>query len=391
MSLQSPLGKDSLKTVSPTEISAYLRSNGWTIHNYRAEQPGITFIKNDTNSCHDVFLPKRTDFADYSYRIQDILEELQAIEKRTAEKILYDIRYTSYDVLRFKVPHAASAIGELPLEGNFKLIDGAKEIISAATIVAGQTHAERKPFYARRTGAASDFLNRVRVAQSEVGSYILKMTIAIPPAVQQTLPLPEGQEAIMAADPFERKVTRTLMESLSGCITASDEAILSGTVDPLLSKYQFGINANLLSGIAKIGEIYETNDFEVLASWSGNRISPITTPRRASFSSDQMIFFKEAARILREHSPLDDYRLVGNVVKLEGENRNTAGRVTVAAAVEGKLKNVRISLDAPTYAVAYDAHGAGTTITCIGDLKRSGKIYTLENTRNFAVVVEDIE
>lgn len=380
------LKESNFGTINPADIISYLKNTGWGEYTPKAStssytRKGITLLNSIEGKDFDVFIPLNSSFSDFSLRVKDVLHELERFEDRTAEKIFYDIKHIAYDVVRFRVIHPQCASGELPLEGNSKLIDGAKELIATSV----QSLTDKKAYFPRRTIAANDYLKKVHAAQSEVGSYILKLTIPVPPARAISLPIEEDLRQI--TDPLERNVTKHMMESLNFCYSAAEEAILQGNIDPLTNKFSQGINANLLFALTKMGEIFESNDLEISTSWSGNRPSPQHISRRTFIYKDWIQYIKEAARVLKDESPIDDFELIGHVTRLEGtQGTQASGKVVISGIIDNQMKNVKVDLKPESHAIAYQAYGNKDTVKCIGELKKDGRSYILANPRNFEII-----
>lgn len=371
------LDSDSLRAIQPSEINAYIKSKGWSRAEIEADRAAI-WTKIINNNEFDLTIPLKQSFKDYHFRIENILKTLVTIEERDYLKILYDIKHSTSDVIRVRIMHPSTDDGELPFEGSSKLIEGTREIISAAIC----SMEDKKAFYSRKTNTALEFLKKLRTAQTEKGSFILKVVSHVPP--RQQLSLFPNQ---LIDEPFERRFSLNLYDSLMACETASLTSIIDNNTDAFTSSVNKGVNANILDGIASLGTIFEANDLEFSISWAATRDIPEMYNRPVRIARDYIPFIQEASRYLKETAPLEDYTIVGYVEKLERPPGSSHGKIVVISQVEGTYKKIKISLPDQLYNIAVEAHQAPPNlISCTGELTKEGRSYTLENPRSFRIV-----
>ncbi len=82
---------------------------------------------------------------------------------------------------------------------------------------------------------------------------------------------------------------------------------------------------------------------------------------------------------MREGSPLEEFELVGPVVKLERGEGAEAGKVTNIGLVDDRQARVVAELGEPAYRTAIEAHQSGHTVRMSGTLMREGHSYVLKD------------
>jgi hypothetical protein len=130
---------------------------------------------------------------------------------------------------------------------------------------------------------------------------VLTAPSSVTPALTED---PSSQEP----DPFERKVTRTLAQALSGLEAAALQGSLENQIEPFEREVERGVSADLCEAIALLGEseVIEQVDFEI--AWSPVRPAPPVT-RRASFARAVFPVIRSAGASVREHTPVEEFEV----------------------------------------------------------------------------------
>ena len=376
------LDSNSLKAIQPSEINAYVQSKGWSRVEF--EEKRAVWTKKIGETEVDLVVPLRQSFKDYHYRVENILRTLADVEKRECSKLFDDIKHSTSDIIRFRIMHSDIDDGNLPFEGSSKLIEGAKDVLSAAICSID----EKKAFYSRRTNTAMDFLKQLKTAQTERGSFILKIVSPVPPTQQLSFPNKETEEI---TQPFERQFALNLYKSLAACEVAGTRSVVDNNIDAFTSKVADGINVNILEGLVSLGTILGTtnyNDLEFSINWAAIRDVPEEFNKPIQITRDHITFIQAASRQLKETASLEDYLIQGHVEKLEKTPKNNYGKIVVLSLLEDKYKKVKIELPEKLYNIAIEAHKTSYgMVSCKGDLKKEGRSYNLENPRDFKIII----
>lgn len=217
--------KTSLEAIRPLEAATYLRSNGWAVLREQPGQYSVWEKRADGEEAFEIVLPLDTRYRDYALRLSDLLQTLQIAEDRSQTEIYSDIQTTSADVIA--------------------LVENAGEMMLAsacATIEPRGYYAASKPERAR------EYVRRLRMGQSEIGSYVVRILSPVSPRLQ----LDQGALVGEPEAPFERRVTVTLIRSLTVLRATADEAVNSGKLDGFQQAVEQGVSANLCSALVKM-------------------------------------------------------------------------------------------------------------------------------------------
>ncbi len=362
-----------LESLRPLDVVAYLRSEGWELAGYYAESATVW-----KRQAIQVLLPQDSSFADYSRRLAEVLDTLAEVENRSQLEIVRDLATATADVVRVRVASPLVTDGSLALEEGVMLFENAKDILLSAARAAV---APRAYFRSRLPGSADEYMRKVRLGQTEHGSYVVTMVCPASPELQPADPTLSP----VIDEPFDRKVTRTLATALQKAATAAREAGLLQDMKPFMAVVNYGVSSNLCNALAEIGGRMEEGQIEISFSWSRSRSRPKVPSSRIVVPHDTVPVMREAARVLRETYWDDDFELIGPVVRLESANPYAGGEVLVYSEVDGRWRNVLLRLEVADYDAAARAHTQAQEIRCRGRLEKEGRYFTLRNIREFGV------
>ncbi len=374
---------DALKALRPHDVAAYLRTRGWLL----AETVGpFTRYTLETNGSKlDVEVPKASEYRDYPLRMAEVLSAIARAERRSQLEILQDLTMTSADVVRLRLIGGDLSDGSVLLEDGAQLVERARDVLLAAACATVQPRA----FYGtRKPTEAVEYVRRLRLGQTEHGSYVVRVLSPVAPlltvteagdVVPESLPLP-----------FERRVTETLMIATAAASRAAVEAGATGDLAPFEQAVAAGASANLCEGFAGMLVDRPYTAIELSVGWSKNRPAPKKVERVVRLTRETAPLLVSASQELKARAPREDFELEGYVVDLHAEKpQETGGTIIVAAKVDGDTRRVRLSLSPTEYASALDAHGKTARVSCAGRLVKSGRQYELAEPRRFVILGDE--
>ena len=366
---------DTLRALKPLELVQYLRAKGWQQDSDLGTKATL-WVRPDGDD-NEIVLPKRRDFGDFDLRMSEVLRTLAKTEARSQLDILRDVQTASADLVRLRAPARDAVDGSLAIEAAVSLVESARDLMLAAACAAID---KRSHFATRKAQQATDYLQRVRMGQTERGSFVLTILSPVPPALksEQGALFP-----VQPPDPYERTVTRTLARSLAAVSVAAETAAAQGDMQPFIDAVQWGVSANLCEAIVRISHVSIDEGIDVSIAWSPSRMVAGDTPHRIRLQGDAIPLIEEAGRLFRETSPVDDFELQGAVIGLHRPEGAPVGRITVAGFVEGQARKVQIDLPEPDYLKAITAHEQEAIVLCTGELVKQGRSYRLQNPRQF--------
>jgi hypothetical protein len=233
---------------------------------------------------------------------------------------------------------------------------------------------------------ASKYMDRVKLGQTEIGSFVITLLAPVPPALDdsatfsQPMLLPELEE-----EPYERRVTRVF----SGALEATKAALMEVNRGQGRSGFDvavsLGVSANLCEAIAAICD--RGAGAEVSLSWAKTRPTP-TPSKRICFSRDDGEILKEVAREFRLKEPRPDTVLLGYIPNLQRAESQTSGTVKLLSIVDGQPHSITVDLLKEDYERAVEAHRKQIGISVTGDLIREGQRWKLTRARDVRIVAD---
>ena len=354
-----------LLAISPTALSAYARSAGWS----KLESYGDHSDVYTGEGLPEIILPLTQRLGDYANVVSHLIE-IFARAADMDELILYrDLVTSDRDVIRIRV--AESEDGSVTASDGISLVTGAHDMLLAAAC----SLRDPQPFY--RAGAnreASDYLERVRLGQTEQSSFaVTLLTPAIPPPIHQYL----SPEWALDEDPIGRRMTKRLAGALAATRKAT-ERTAGGDPDAFSEVVQHGVSANLCDALVRLIEPFRELDTSLV--WARTR--PMETVREIiRFAADDEPILREAARLFRAREPKSDVRLFGFVYGLKRDEEKTDGTITLWGSVDGQNRSVTAVLEQSDYERAVQAHEKQAPIIVKGDLEYIGQRWSLLNPR----------
>ena len=381
--------REAFATLSHLDLRAYLHARGWREEG-RLGDKALILVRDAHGESFEILLPLREDIGDYLARMAEAVHVLAEVEQRAETSILADLSVAGSDVIRVRAMEA-SHDGTIPLLGGVALYTEARELLLAAACAA---QSPRPVFHSRKPQMALDYMNNVRMGQSERGSYVATLLSPVDPALRSVsggqLPLlPEFEE-----EPYERLVTLTLVRALRAAREAVTEAIATDGFEAFESRVENGISSNLCEALA--GLIETVGAVDIGLTWA--KVRPLhgeetSAPIRIDFTRTAGKVLHEAARQFRSREPLLEQALIGWVTRLGRGPDDEMGGAALSLLVDGKPKTAKVTgLGHADYQKLSIANVERKAVSCEGDLYRIGRGYELRNVRNITLLsVEDPE
>ena len=368
--------KKALLAVSPAALFAYARTAGWA----KVESYGKHSDVFMGEGLPEIILPRTSSLGDYARVVSMIIEIFAEVADIDEIALYRDLATADRDMVRVRAIHDDDSDTVAVSEG-IDLMSGASEmILAAACSLQGP-----QPLY--RTGAnkeARDYLNRVRLGQTEQGSFaITLLSPVISPPIQQTL-FPESEYVY---DPIERQVTMRLVDALAATREATEKTII-GDAAAFSEAVSSGVSANLCEALVKLIEPFSILDINLV--WA--RTHPMSTARNViRFASHDVPILREAARSFRDREPRFDTYLFGVVQRLKRYEMDTEGTIALRASIDGQNQAVVADLRQSDYERAIQAHKTKSPLVMEGDLERIGQRWKLLNARIADVILSEDE
>jgi hypothetical protein len=361
--------------LDPKMIEVYLIAHGWDATSRNEMFSTWVRVADDGTRKH-LFLPLSAHPADYEERLKEVVNELAVLERRDPEVVTTNLRYAAADLVRVRLVSPRVGPGEVPIEDGRNLFGGARDMMWAAACAAVQPRAFFGP---RAPAAAMNYLDGVRLGQTEPGSYVVTVISDVAPPAQQAL---VADEAAYMDVPFERQVTTRLVEALSATHAAAtqvltEQASVSESFEDVVDQ---GVSANLCAAIRQIGEEQVAANVDVSVHWASSR--PPTTSRepRIAFEPSTLPVLEEAVSALRQLGPFEDELVEGFVIRLNrGKEEEAIGSIVIEGLAQGTIRNVHVELPDEQYHLAITAHDERRPVRIRGTLAKRGRNWVLSD------------
>jgi len=372
-----------LSALKPLEMLTYLRSMGWSQAQETTGKQSVWVRKDQMGSEYEAVVPLSPTFRDFALRMGDVLRTLEVVENRSQLEILRDLFVTSADVVRVRLTDHELADGSVPIEDGAQFFQSARDLMLAAACAAT---GPRAYFPTKKPGQATDYLRRTRLGQTEQGSFVLTIISRVPPSLGT-----ENGQLFEMNEPFERRVTQRLAHSLVAVRKAAEDAAATGEVKSFVDAVSKGVSANLCDAIVGMGRSTDMDrNLELDFSWSRSR--PLTSdsviPHKLLLPADSFPVIEQAAYLLKEQSPREEFEAIGPVIKLERPDGAPTGRVTIHCFIDDQPRKVTVELEDPDYKTAITAHKDEQIVQCFGVLIREGRSFRLKDPYQFKILAD---
>ena len=359
------LDATALKGVTPGGLVAYARSAGWA----KAEPYGDAADVWLGESLPEIVLPRTDLLGDYASVVSRLIGIFSEVSGTDEVATLKDLLEADHDVIRIRTMDDAN--GSVALDTGVEIVSQAREMVLAAACAT--VGSPQQVYRAGANKEAADFVKRVRLGQTEHGSFVVTLMAPIPPTMRP--PLDESWRSI-EEEPLSRRVILRLVEALQASRQAAELWNSGSGHQEFEAAVSAGVSANLCDAVA--GLIGRANRLEVSVAWAMNRM-PRRSPARVTFSETYRQPLEEAARTFRARAPRPGTRLVGSVHKLIRDQEEMEGVVALRAEIDGRIQSVAAVLDEANYGVAIRAHEARNPVIVDGDLERIGQRWRVTN------------
>jgi hypothetical protein len=357
---------------SPSELAMYLRATGWEIRD--RDRGGIVWIKAIGEEGFEALQPQDSALRDYPSRVRDLLAVLAVAEDRSELEVLADITDVSMDVHSIRAFPADHRPGLIGLDDGVQAYESLRNLVMAAAY-AVSTEQPRAVQPARKPAEVLRFLREVAIGAPTEGSFVLSVHTPIPPRLsgQPSLFDENVPDALVPAEPFERRVSLKLYDAVRAAHDAANDALSSANgLDAFTDAVPRGVSANLCEALVGLGG-ESGHPFEMTLHLAIARPLRARVLNPIRFRRDHLPVLTSAAQELRERVADEGVLIVGNVVRLHREGPGP-GEISIAGAIEGedRLRRVWMSLDDEDYARATMAHKEMRSVSVRGDLVRRG-------------------
>jgi hypothetical protein len=308
--------------------------------------------------------------------VAELIGLFSRVEERDELQVYRDLSTADRDVVRVRSP---CDDGSVRIEDGVELVVHARDLVLSAACAAWSP---RATYRAGKVKQADEYMSRVRLGQTEQGSFVITLLAPVPPSIELQPALWQSE----TDEPYERLVTRRLALGLDAAALAIEKHNLGAGIAVFESAVQDGVSANLCEAAANLTD--RGDGIEISITWARTRPTP--RPRWSRiFTRSEGEMLREVARIFHVKQPRPDEQIEGLIIKLARDEAEFDGRVTLRAWIDGRPRSVQAELQPANYDLAIQAHRANLPIAGEGTLERVGRRWRLKSPTNLRLVQED--
>jgi len=361
-------------SITATSIEKYLLLNNWN-RDYNFKNKNLMVFDYEGKR---LAISASEKFDDFYENVLNVIKTLALYKEKPIIEIIRDINTSYYDRLEFRIISELSEKGKLPLGYASSCIEGLKELILYTTCA--EQNAE--PICLRVTNYAKELLDNFKLAQTDIGSYIINIDIAIVDELCEQITLEQCTVNI----PIEHKIVKRIFTAMKQIDEIVENKIsINNTI---IDAYKTGITANMCDALLKLKP--EKGDVEI-----------DTTIRYASVISRQtgvcdkilirnnhFYIMNELSKKYHENNNLEDIKLKGMIRSLTKniiDNQNDK-IIHLITYIDGKYRSVKVLLNDSDYRIACDAHRDEKEVEISGVLDMSKKTWILNDVDKFNIL-----
>ena len=200
--------REALSAISPSALSAVALTLGWR----KVDAYGDNSDVYSGNDLPEIVIPRIKELGDYSTVVSRLVGIFAKVTDKHELAIYKDLSSVDQDVVRVRIPSGDD--GTLAMDGGVKLFKDIRDPVLAA---ARSLKNPQPVYHGRADSDAANLLKRVRLGQTEQGSYVVTLLVKITPPPQQELSLAIESNNV----PIERKYLRepSMTERMHGLLS----------------------------------------------------------------------------------------------------------------------------------------------------------------------------
>jgi hypothetical protein len=349
-------------------VRGYLEKKGWTIIQYNSLADKI--MLNSEGEDFEIIIPNKEDMPDYNFRIEQLVNSLGSIEKRSANQISEEIENMGFDIMQFRFISDKYEAGTMPLT-NF-----AKAIESIDDMIRFEACSELNPAsqYTNPYEEAKVLMTNCEVAQTQKGSYIVN--VRVPLGETYLKDIQKEQEYLRF---LGRKTIKRLLTGISEAkkINLSNEKSFRETYDKKLNKQS-------CKAINELIENLKNAEVEINTKWDFSKPVDIELPEKTKLSQEDKEIFKTMENYLVK-IPEDEEKTIKGIITDMRRSKDNDKEQTVSIYDSNLNRNIYVELSVESYERACNLYAKISNVSVRGILKKKNSKWILEDYKDFGI------
>jgi hypothetical protein len=343
------------------EVRTYMEASGW-----RECPPGVAgslWLRDDRRigvPAADIVEPDS---------ILGVIERLAAAEGLSTQKLATRIRYFKVDVTYLRAVNNYRIVDSIPLETASAITTSARIMLRSSGTTAIKERGEIGGNYSPR---GDQVVHDSQMAHTTNGSFVIPILVRLPDVIEPELsqePLVEIERS--APEPFERRVVRTLAQSMSAVRTYVVEPAREPTLQTLHAAVERGVTREFCTSLARILNERVIGEFEASFEWAPAIQISDAVPRSVMIEAEAQPLIEKAAELLRVIKIEPKQTFSGKIVELRHDVGDAFGWVTVSTMRHGRMCEIRVRLRLDHYNEAVVWHRDARPVLVEGPVRRS--------------------
>lgn len=363
-----------INKISPLKLERFLLSRGWVEDGFISDKAKIWHRQEEENFDLEIIQPLDCHLRDYSQRMYEVVKALSEFEVKELADILDDVVNFDSDIVKVRVMSPDVDSGSIPLSDGVLLFEKAKDLLVSTTL---STFKKNRYFSGSWPADVKDFLETLKLGQTEYGSYIVNV---IAPIVISSEDKKGGRSSIT------REVSNNLARSLVATATAVTKYEEFEDLIVFEEAINNGVSANLCDALIGISGSKGHRDIEISLQLAGVEDNSQEIIKKHYFLSRHISVLKTASEYYKGNYTIEKYSVRGLVIRMDHTPSEEYGVIRVASLVNGLLKNISMQLDLNDYWLAIRAHESNELVKCLGDLVVTSRSANLIEPKGFEVI-----
>jgi hypothetical protein len=363
-------------SLTPSAVSQYLATQSWELESRQDHIREIWRLPDEADHRGRIMLPLAVDYADSTQRFRDALYAIGKINDWDPDRVQERIVAAHADLFFIRLDQAMLD-GTIPFRQAEQTIESINRMLKAAATTAANPHHSLR---GRRPAGVNEFLEEdVRLGHTKRGSFIFtvvaRLSSSEPAHTDQTASA-SGQDL---AAPFPRKVMETLARGLE---STRDLTTGQGSHDYMKDPGRWGLSAGLVESLEEMTAAEGLRSVDLTFDWAASQPRPQVGAEPIVLSrslTPELARVRE--RLVRKEEPPRSETLVGHVRRLareDGDDEET-GTVIISADVNGRVRNITMTLSGSAHDWAIFAYREKIPLTVTGDLVFERRSWQLKN------------
>lgn len=368
---ESFVNVERLSSVTIPALKSYLGQHGYLRREAWGEY--LDRFSRKAEGCEqNIFVPTIRSLRDYERRVFDALQELAIFREISVNRIMAEVANYGYEVLRIKVNEGRDQ-PDIPYDTAIDLLRGGFALVDSSAVLTTAGH-HSSYIQGRRSELVRQYLDKVRVGQTEVGSFVL--TLLLPTAVEdQSLELPEEE-----AGSFGSNVADTLSQALKAAERSTRPSRAS--VDNLIAN---GLTANFSRALSSMLKVAGDLSIGVAHPTAGRDDKKNTVAR---FSSSDVSHFARLEQRLKPEVDVRRLDVAGTIEELREPNGKSSGTIGLRCSVDGEERSVRMKFTRDQRPIIIEALERKSEVFLAANgllIEKSGR-FKLDEVKSFTIM-----